>query len=207
MRGWIVLFAALSLGCADIAGLGRKLIAEPRIELSAVRVDDACTAPKWRLDEAKGDTTCGGLFEHCVRVTCRVTALSEGGAFGKVSAWYTSDGGAEIRREQEISIPGDATRELVFDFEEAKIGDQGAKYGCVAETTPCQTVYCDVTNTGDAPGTAKVKGKFTTMKGVHVESESEVNLAVGQTRTVSFDFVGQAEQGVGACDMVPVEEP
>lgn len=200
MRWFVGVSLALALGCAEVGG---RLFAEPRLEVASVRADDACTIPKWRLDEARGDLQCGGLFEHCVRVTCRVTALGEEGAFGTVSAWYTSDGGAKVERKQEISIPGDATRELTFDFEEAKLGDQDVRYGCTAETTPCRTVYCDVTNTGDAPGTARVVGKHTTMKGVHVESESEVNLAPGQTRTVSFDFVGQSEQGVGSCELVP----
>lgn len=195
---WRIPLIALVLGCGSGVQVGPIKVASPRFEFSNVKVDDSCSVPYWRVGDLKLDSECGGFLDYCVRAQTLVTSMAESQQQGTVVATYTTPDGKEVSKKQQLTLAEKGSQAVTFDFDEASVGDDAPNVRVRVDMKSCTRVACDVTNTGDAAGTASVQGIF------HAKTKaSSINLAPGQTRTLTFDFPELEAKGQGLCKLAP----
>lgn len=195
---WWALIVVFASGCGSGAQVGPFKVASPRFEFANVRVDDSCSVPYWRVADLKLDSSCGGLLDYCVRAQANVTSMTDSDQQGTVVATYTTPAGKEVSKKQQLSVPGKGSKPVTFSFDEASVGDDNPNVQVRVDVKSCARIACDVTNTGDAAGTASVQGAFQGKT-----KASPINLAPGQTRTVTFDFPDVKPEGQGVCQLAP----
>ncbi len=196
LRSIVGLLALSSvLGCVGVAD---KLIASSRLEAANIKVDNSCATPQWQVADQTSSDACGGIFDYCLRVNCTIAASGSDPAQGEVAAVYMAAGGIEFRKKSSLAVNPGASRAISFDFSEAELAHSDITYRCEALQNDCARVSCDVTNTGDAAGTGEVTLSFEASNGAVKTGRKSVNLAVGQTRSVSYDFPG-FQGGTGRC--------
>ncbi len=198
LKAKTVVMGFLVLGCAGGSQVGPVKIASPRFEFTNVKVDDSCTEPYWKVEDLQLDSSCGGLFDYCVRARATVASLAAVPQRGAVFAVYTTPEGKEVKKKQDVSLDPHEVVPLTFTFDEASMGDDKPNVRVAVDSKACARVSCDVSNTGDAAGTAHVEGLFSGKS-----RAQSVNLAPAQTRTVTFDFAGTEAKGTGSCRMTP----
>jgi hypothetical protein len=198
LKATISVMGFLALGCAGGSQLGPVKLASPRFEFTNLKADDSCTEPYWKVEDLQLDSSCGGLFDYCVRARATVKSLADVAQHAEVFAVYTTPEGKEVKKKQDVSLDPREILPLTFTFDEASMGDDKPKVRVSVDSKACARVSCDVSNTGDAAGTAQVEGLF----GGQTRAQS-VNLAPAQTRTVTFDFAGMEAKGAGSCRMAP----
>jgi hypothetical protein len=193
--GWVVLAATIA-GCGtEGAQVGPIKIASSRFEFEDAKVDASCTEPHWRLaGGVTTDTDCGGLFDYCVRTHAGVQSLADTTQTATVYAKYTTPDGKEVRKTQSVTLGPGTTQDLTFTFEEASIGDDKPNVEVVIDARICTRLTCNVTNTGDAAGTASVEAAYD-----GATRTDQLNLAPGQTRTLTYDFPGALLGGQAVC--------
>ncbi len=180
-----------------------------RIEAESVEVDDSCAEPAWVVEDLQTSAGCTTAEAACIDVTCQVRTLGDAAAAGTVTAIFRPGNGDEVRKSQEHLVQAGASRPITFEFTELGEDDGEPTVECVADRSTCIRVACHVTNTGDAAGTAVVQAAYSAPGAGEYAEQHTVNLAPGQTRTVTTDFSGAPGGGEGACRVLDsdLEEP
>ncbi len=162
-----------------------------RFDVTNVVVSD-CSSPNWQRLDIKMDDSCTRLGDDCTTVRCQFLNLSSESQTGTLTGTYTS--GGLVTRIQQVQLGPNQTAWFKFDFPESQLFDSDARGDCFVapeHISYCAEIECQVSNTGDASGTATVELGF----GWLPTKEAKVDLAPGQTRGVSRKFELEGEPG------------
>ena len=87
-------------------------------------------APRWIVDNARGDEQCSVLGEYCLRVRCAITNAGNAAGIAQVAADLTEDGKVVATHRGTRTLAPGQQDTLVLDFPEAQMSAKEHQYRC-----------------------------------------------------------------------------